>query len=429
VIEVKLAEWQRATPTDTAALRDLRLAEHPAMRAVVDLGALDVRDTSAGATLEASSFVGTVGVGHVRISIVPKIRGAPLLGLLRYAYGLRNLRLFPNTEQTIANGSFQDLFVAQLVEEADDLLRRGLRREYMRVDAELESPRGRIDFQRIARTRTETRVGLACQYHPRIDDCLINQLLLAGLREARSLTSDRGLRERLARSAAVMDESVSTARLDRHLLERSRREQNRLTAAYRPAVEIIELLYAGSGVVQEGSERRAEFRGFLFDMNRFFQALIGRFLRDNLQGYQVKDEHALRDIFSYVQGHNPKHRRHPKPRPDFVVFGEGGPQALLDAKYRDLWEQNLPREMLYQLAIYALSAESSGKASIIYPTLADDAREQRLDLRDPVNSARRGEIVLRPVNLNYLHSLLEAPKNSANVSRREAEARRVVFGS
>jgi 5-methylcytosine-specific restriction endonuclease McrBC regulatory subunit McrC len=58
--------------------------------------------------------------------------------------------------------------------------------------------------------------------------------------------------------------------------------------------------------------------------------------------------------------------------------------------------------MLYQLAAYGLSTESSGKASIIYPTLSDDAREQRLALRDPVQSTAKGEIALRSINLSYI---------------------------
>ena len=103
-------------------------------------------------------------------------------------------------------------------------------------------------------------------------------------------------------------------------------------------------------------------------------------------------------------------------------------EATLDAKYRDLWERNLPREMLYQLALYALGQESDNRrATIIYPTLEDAARQQIVFVKDPLRGTSKAEIILRPVNLLKLDLLLRDKGVHAQRNRIEF-AKRLAFG-
>lgn len=429
-VDIELAEWQRADPSTHPVLSGLEISESgPDRRLVEELGrqgALRVVELASGLRLETSSYVGSVRLGPMRIRIRPKISGEPLLALLRYAYGLRRLKLYEEHSAEVDTLGLQDLIILQMKVEASELIARGVRREYARQNDVLASPSGRIDFPSLA-TRPSTAAGLPCRFHRRLEDCAHNRALLAGLRFAADRASGRELASGLIRLARLLEDQVSVEAVGPDLFRRLDMQDNRLVAAYRPFLRLFKLLYAGYSATVAEAGREAELPGFMLDMNLFLEDLVGRFLADNAHGYEVQEQWRLRNVFSYQADFNPRARRPPHPRPDFVVKREGRVVALLDTKYRDLWMTELPRDILYQLTIYALAQRYRRVAVVLYPTVHSVAKEARIAVHEPLEGVKQGVVALRPVDLNRLADLILANESPATERERCDFARQLVL--
>lgn len=429
---MRMREWEVRTPTRRAddLLRGRVLDDdgRRAASALSESSMLEVRELREGLEIRSNSHVGRVRLGDLTVTVAPKLDPESLLALFPYAYGLRNVERATRAAFAMDGLLLHELMIEMLHDEVEALTRRGLPRRYIARREELASPRGRIDVAALS-SRQPARATLPCEHHERSEDWAVHRVLLAGLRlAATDDTLGGALRVRLRRLAAELDDRVSTIELHGRVIAETIRGLDRVTRVCEPALRIVEALYEARTLSLEDSPAMGSFSGFLFDMNRFFQALLSRFLRENLTSHEVLDEHSLRGVMRYAPEANPRGRSAPTPRPDFAVREGKHVVALLDAKYRDLWDHALPREMLYQLSVYAMS-HPAGAATILYPTTHAVARDARIEIRDPIDGHRRAEVVLRPVPLREMRELITVEASSQVQQRRRHLARRLVFGA
>jgi 5-methylcytosine-specific restriction enzyme subunit McrC len=399
VPELSITEWWSIGPEDER-LRGRSIGSPEARRLVERLkGFLDIEELRDGLRITSFSYVGRVQVEDLTITIRPKLEAETLLALVCYAFSFRRLMILETARYPDKGSIFEDLLAAQLLSEARELIRSGPARQYREIHQDLAAPRGRIDFARLSSRPGWNRVAIPCRESPRSMDNLLNQALRAGIELAADLAQDRVLVRDLRATAKQLSEIAGPVELTFGLLAQADRAISRMTTSYRPALRLIELLRSSSRIDLKG-EGELRLPGFLFDMNRFFQALVGRFLSDHLDSYEVADERCLPGFMRYLPGHNPRGHKQPLLRPDFTVSEGRKVVTFLDAKYRDLWEKNLPRETLYQLAVYALSRRSAGNAAIIYPARAGVGKEAIIEIAEPSTGESQARIALRPFDLN-----------------------------
>ena len=424
-VVLQLREWQRVDPTTDPRLVGLSLGGLAARTLAGRLAtekALTVTELAGGLSVETTSFVGRLGLGPLEVQITPKIDSAPWLRLLRYALRLRDLGTL---RSSMGPAPLLDLLLERLADEVSELHRRGLRRDYRRASGNLASPRGRVDFNILAGRGVDTEPRLPCWYHDRTLDWLPNQVLLAGLRFGERRAVDPRLRSRLARLASSLTLDVSQLGLSAHVFDRLSDVKSRLLATYEPAFRLISLLWNGCAVPGPAGDP-VEIQGFLLDMNRMFQTVLSRFLHENLVDATVRDEHRMTGVFSRIPALPGATHRAPVPRPDFLIERGGRSLAVLDAKYRDIAVAGLPRDMLYQLAIYALTGATLPRtATLVYPAHDEGVGDERIIVREPALGRERATIALRRVSLTRIADMLE---DRGAARRRAAYARYIAFG-
>lgn len=428
-----MLEWEVRELESSPSIRESAARLGPACQSLIrelgESGKLEILQLRDGLRIRTTSWVGRITLGGLSLHIRPKLSGMPLLQLLRYTYSLRDLRIFSSSNYDVTAIPFEDLLIEQLVAEAAELLSRGLHRDYLRHSGNLESPRGRIDFGRVPHSIAQADAGLPCTYYDRSEDVPLNRVLLAGLHLGRTLAKDGVLRQRIGRLEQTLEQRVSRTQLTSTRLIEAWHAIDRRSAAYAASLTLIELLHSGLGLSGAPHEAAVEASSFLFDMNRFFQRLLSRFFHVELSGFSVVDEFRLYEVFAANSSQPP--RRPPTiPRPDFAILADDRVIQLLDAKYRDLWDQNCPPAMLYQLAIYALSGTNrAASATILYPTMTRDTRDQVIEIRDPGCGLTRGTVVLRPVDLLYLSGLVSDTSSYSADRQRQKYAHDLCFGS
>ena len=404
-MEVQLTEWRKATAGPDSPfpmLNGLYLEDSSIQRSLElhPLGdRLRVSECRYGLVIEARQHVGVLQLGPIRVRIQPKMDTGALWSAVTYALGLDDIIRHAPVELDMV-GDFADLLALMLLQESERLWRTGIQRGYRETSEWRATLRGRPDVVALARSGPLTQAALPCRYHAFTADIVENQVVFAGLALARQLTGHLPLRSSLHRAHQQWSTVCRQAPLDRPLLDAADRARNRLTARYAGVHRLVRLMYERSGLDDEHAAGPDVLPGFLWSMASLFERFVARFLSENLPGHDVLTQEKLRHLYKVV--HSGPGLKAPRPRPDLVIRRKRDRKTIgvFDTKYRDLWATKLPREILYQMSVYALAwSESGGEdvpAIVLYPAVGGVHPDMEMTLR--VRGSTRRRIILRSVD-------------------------------
>jgi 5-methylcytosine-specific restriction enzyme subunit McrC len=266
----------------------------------------------------------------------------------------------------ILDQPFTEWMALTFVRLAADVVRRGLRRDYLRVEGRERYLRGQLDLPR------QLRAGpaAALDFHVRHDvfsfDGPENRLIRAAVdRVARGTRV--ALTWRLARELAMLLAEIPASGTIQ--IDLGRWRVDRLMAHYAPIRGLCELILTGRTPFAVAGEQAAE--SMLFPMERLFEDCVERAIRKRLpSGYTFRRQPKSHTLCRYAG------RDWFDLRPDFVVRG-GGRAWILDAKWKLLNSDVRSRFGVSQADLYQLNAYGQtylggdGDLFLVYPRTPD----------------------------------------------------------
>lgn len=334
--------------------------------------------------LEFKAAVGVIVLDAYRIIVEPKFAfsGERLIEWLCYA-----METDPPTEElrrrwASADSGFFDLIAIALVAECRRLARTGLRRDYRRRESVEPVLRGRLDFGR----QVARRYGQIDRLHVRHFDREVgiweNEVCHAALRKAARLATDADLARKAAELAKAFPRPENLRRVAAEL---RRGRYTRANQRYRAAHVWTRMLLDDNGISDLFVDSGAAADAFMVDMNRLWEAVVRRMVRDAVAPMGGLLVSAVGPDRIKVQGDVGNSSSF---LPDVLVGFDGEAQRIpVDAKYKAYGGRGVSAGDVHQLTTYAQAYAVDGdpQAVIAYP--------------EPGNATRRELTVSGPTGL------------------------------
>jgi 5-methylcytosine-specific restriction enzyme subunit McrC len=273
-----------------------------------------------------------------------------------------SFRSFDRTGLTTGKASLFEVFVSMFLDEAADLVRRGIRSAYVAVESEEKYVRGKIDFSREAR-KGAGRAHMTNLVHDELlPDRPENRLVKATLLYLRRNSRDNGNVRRVIQLLPAFEGVGRCANIDADL---TRCIDDRSTRAYGMLIAWCRVFLRGESFTMFKGESVAT--ALLFPMERVFEDYVGRLLKRRALHDPLVERVELQATGQWLfEG------RRVSLRPDILCGCANGRCVVLDTKWKRVFG---PRDLsvadMHQMYAYGqrYRAEDEGMQHVVllYP--------------------------------------------------------------
>ena len=298
------------------------------------------------------------------------------------------------------NKNILELLSKVLISGMGTLIRRGLDREYVEINEESRSIRGKIDFNTTIKKNLLQNAQIACTYDDLSHNVLHNQIIKSTIR---TIIRCNDIDKTLARKLAVIYRKlvgIDEIRVTRKVFKNVR--LNRNNNYYDFLLKICELI--NDKLIITDKEGNTKFRDFLRDekgMNKLFEAFVFNFYKKELKGkYKVSRPKIL---WNAQPSEDNAMDYLPEMRTD-IFLESGEDRIIIDAKYYGKALQTyydkktIHSGNLYQIYAYLKNIEAWGssykdcKGMLLYPTTNEE-----LSISNHIDGHK---ITIKTINLN-----------------------------
>lgn len=337
-------------------------------------------------TLSVRNYVGLIETPtRKQIQILPKIdfsNGDGDLSATKAIFlrMLRSLRQFSSKALGTARldtsrMSLFEIFIAMYLREAEALVKRGLRSDYVPVEEDLPALRGRLILKEQLSRNLTHKERFAVRHDEYLLDRPENKIVKSTLLKLREATDDPSNKRDAIRLLSHFEMVSPSSNVDADL---SRCSPDRSTAAYRTLIAWSRVFLKNRSFTTFSGESGA--KSLLFPMHTLFESYVAREMARAYSpiGWSVRAQDQSYRLFD-----DPSMFRL---KPDIVVKRGDGHTVILDTKWKSLNPNQRENYGISQGDVYQMYAYSKKYKTrdvfVLYPLNNEMRGHQPIDFRE-----------------------------------------------